>query len=303
MEDKLIFLEKLYKKLKESYVRTKPKNTKSVFLGMIDFNSKTKRRRLLSDASVNIVTYQVEPDLIDKLIKSKYISYIDQKKDIITLTSRGIWEAECYLKLIDQNILLNFIEKKWFDCFSDVEPLSEKEKVILFALLSVRAFSEDSAVDLRDIQRTGEGWREAVTLSYDFLFENKIIEDVGLRENLFKGSKTKASLEPIKHCCFRYSENLPKKTNEIFIAKQPLRYFLNLNNEPQDMKDNLVFLFNIIFEDKLDYVLMEKIYDFCLKTSYDISVKVFVYDKHIFAKPDYDELIQGALRKLLIGTP
>lgn len=301
MEDHLVFLEKLYKKLKESYLRSKPsKNTKSIFLGMMDFSSRNKRRRLLADASVNIQTYQAEPELIDKLIKLKYINYIDQKKNTITLTSRGIWEAENSLKIIDQNLLLAFIEKKWFDCFSDVEPLTEKEKVILFTLLAVRSFSEDSAVDLRDIQKTGEGWAEAVTLAYDFLFKHSIIKDADLRDSLFKGSKNMASLEPVKHC-FRYSENLQKKTNELFIAK-PLRYFLNLNIEREAIKDELSFLFNIIFEDKLDYILIGKTNDFCRKTSYDIWVKVFTYEKHVFANPDYDDLILSSLRKLLTSA-
>jgi len=50
---------------------------------------------------------------------------------------------------LDENDLIKFIDDNYFDLFETGKPISEKEKVILFGLLSARAFSEASSVDMR----------------------------------------------------------------------------------------------------------------------------------------------------------
>jgi hypothetical protein len=108
----------------------------------------------------------------------------------------------------------------------------------------------------------------------------------------------KKSLVPIIHF-FRYSEYLPKLTNGIYVARGNNSYYLNLFKNGKINEDDLAFLLNMIFGDKLDYILIENIYEFCNKISYDISPKVFDFPKHIFATPEYDFLIQKSLRSVL----
>ncbi|MFC1874091.1 hypothetical protein ACFLYX_02180 [Chloroflexota bacterium] len=288
-------LNKLYSKLKETYIRNKQgKTNKSVLLGLVDLSSKTRRMRLLKDAAVPVI--QIDQNNIKELFEFNLIQYIDQGKNI-TLTSKGIWQAEKSLGLLEDDTVTDYIENKWFECFKDInQELVEREKIILFTTLAVRAFSEQSSVNLKKGDRVDNAWRDAVEKAFDFLLENGIIKDKTLKEALFGGEGYKPSLNPVKNC-FRYSENLPKKTNGLYVAKS-LKYFLNLENTGEIDINDLVFLFEAIFKDKVDFELMEKINSFCRDMSYAKSAQVF--DNHIFASPSYDDLVKESLRKMVM---
>lgn len=294
MESHLELLQSLYEHLKSTYMRSiTDKIENSVYLGLLNLKSKTKRMRLLLDAAVP--GSGLEQDLLKQLLQLRYVEYVDQKMRI-TLTSNGIWEAEKSLGLVDFDRLLGFIDKKWFNCFADFKKtISDREKIILFTTLGARAFSEHSSVNLRN-DEVHDGWKKAVNLVSDFLFENQIIKDREVKNLLLK----KTSLHPVIHF-FRYSENLPKITEGIWIGKN-LNYYLDLYKDGQIAIEKLVFLFDIVFEEKIDLPLVEKVYDFCKKVAYDMSAKVFSFDKHFFATPDYDDLIRAALRRLALGT-
>ena len=290
---------KIYENLKSTYIRSQSgKVEKSIYFALLNLKSKNKRRRLLQESA--ILTMSLNNKQLERLIKLNYLEYMDQKMKV-TLTSLGIWESENQLKIINSKQLLGFIENKWFNCFSeDKKPLSDREKVILFTTLATRAFSKDSAVDLRN-EKYYTGWADAVSLACDFLYKNKIISDKKTKDIVLPDPQKRTSLHPILHF-FRYSEYLPKQTNEIYIAKGNNNYYLNIYQDSQFNIDSLVFLFGIIFQDKMNFELMDKVYDFCQKTSYDISVKVFPPHKHIFSTPDYDDLIRTALRKLIVSS-
>ena len=295
MEEQLELLIKLYEKLKNTFIRNhKSKVGESIYLSLLNLGSKTKRMRILQEAAVPVMSLRVE--YLKQLINLNYVEYIDKKRNIC-LTSFGIWQAENILNVIDAKELLGFIDNKWFNCFTDFNrPLSDKEKVILFTLLAVRAFSKNSAVELKN-ENCHDGWVKALRLSFDFLHKNQIISDKNLLSSMAEETK---SLQPVIHF-FRYSEYLPKQTNGIFIAKGTNSYYLDLYKHGKVDVQSLIFLFEIIFQDKMDFVLMDKINEHCQKTSYDISIKVFTLDKHIFSTPDYDNLVKKSLRSTIVS--
>lgn len=295
MEEQLELLKELHKKLKDTFIRDYKNNvTESIYFALLNLKSKTKRMRILQKAAVPALN--LNSNHLEQLINQKYVEYIDKKRNIC-LTSFGIWYVEKILDIIDTKELIGFINDKWFNCFADFNrPLSDKEKVILFTLLSVRAFSKNSAVELNN-ENCHDGWAKALNLSFDFLHKNQIISDENLLSSMTKESK---SLQPIIHF-FRYSEYLPKQTNGIFIARGNNSYYLNLCKPEKLDVQSLIFLFEIIFQDNMDFVLMDKINEHCQKTSYDISVKIFKLDTHIFSTPDYDNLIKQALRKIIVS--
>jgi hypothetical protein len=296
MDEHIILLKQLYGKLKDVCLRKDPnKFKKSVLFGLLNLSSRNKRRPLLIDASVSIL--KVNYALAEKLLSLNFLRYIDEEKHI-TLTLRGIWEIENKSQLIDNDALLNFIEDKFFDSYTS-KPLKDNEKVILFTLLAARAFSEDSSVDLRKDQAVHTAWQDMVSLAFDFLYENNIIDDSQIKTTLFKGKKDQASLNPVKHC-FRYSENLPKKSHEAFVVK-PLRYFLNIYKNNQTSSSDLTFLFKLVFQNKLNHILISKVNNFCTDASYNMRVKVFNTSVHNFANPDIDDLVENALHELLIA--
>ncbi|MBC8200011.1 MAG: hypothetical protein H8E80_08215 [Desulfobacteraceae bacterium] len=295
MEEQLELLIKLYENLKTTFIRNhKGKDEKSIYFSLLNLGSKTKRMRILQKAAVPAMSLNNKH--LELLINLNYVEYIDKKRDIC-FTSFGIWKSENILDVIDTKELLDFIDNKWFNCFADFNrPLSDKEKVILFTLLSVRAFSKNSAVELKN-ENCHDGWAKALNLSFDFLHKKQIISDKNLLSSMTKETK---SLQPVIHF-FRYSEYLPKQTNGIFIARGNNSYYLDLYKHEKIDVQSLIFLFEIIFQDKMDFVLMDKTNEHCQKTSYDISIKVFTLDKHIFSTLDYDDLVKQTLRRIIVS--
>ncbi len=299
MEEKIELLKQLHAKLKECYLRdSKEKASDSLLLALLNLKSTTRRMRILIDAS--IPSSSIRKDLLEELIRAELVQFIERRKRL-TFTTKGIWEIESFLNLVNNELLLRFIDKKWFNCFEkEKQSLNEKEKVILFTTLAVRAFSEESSVDLTKGQKVHDAWKEAVEETVDFLCDNKIISDRNLKTNLFIGKSGKTSLHPVIHC-FRYSAEIPPKTNGIYIAKN-LKYFLNLYRDAKIDIDELTFLFELVFENNFEVKMLQNVYEFCRSLSYEKNVSVFLVDKHIFAQPDYDDLIKVSLRNLLINS-
>jgi hypothetical protein len=173
--------------------------------------------------------------------------------------------------------------------------LNDKEKVILFSLLALRAFSKESSIDTG---RGDEAYNKAVkniiiNLS-EFLFNNHIITS-SIRNEL-EGKKL---LGTVSHF-FRYSEHIPKKTDGLYVALRPNKYFINISDENGQVNiDDLIFLFSKVVEDKLNYQHANLIKDKCVEGAYSMSTNIFDPTKHKFANTKYDDLIEQALRKLL----
>jgi hypothetical protein len=230
----------------------------------------------------------------------KYLQYIDQKANI-TLTSKGIWELESKLNIINNNALITFIEDKLFDCFKNIrQSLTDKEKVIVFTALAIRAYSKESAIDLTTTnERIIEAWRSIVEAVAEFLYENRIVTTGDIRKELFKDKRHKTALNPVIHF-FRYSEFIAKKSNGLFYAKGR-KYYLDLYKNNTLNIDDLTFLLGTVLGDKVDSEIIDKVNSFCSDISYGKSVEVYSLSKHIYATPDYDELIRNALRNLIIN--
>lgn len=291
-------LEDLYDNLRAAYIRTEPqKKPKSIYLALLSMASKTRRMRILLDASAPIGAAKAND--LEQLLQSNYIEHIEQGSKV-TLTSKGIWAIETEKGIIDQESLLEFIDSKWFDCFAETRrTLTDKEKVLLFTTLAARAFSVDSAVNLND-EKTYSGWHNAIKLSYEFLGANNIIKSIDKEAILQSTADKKTSLQPLLHF-FRYSENLPKITGGVFVAKN-LNYFLDLYKDKTIQQEKLVYLFKLVFSQGIDYKLMKTINDFCIKFSYDISPKVYTLQKHIFAASKFDDFVEDALREFTLNS-
>lgn len=302
MNNEKQLLQNLYTNLVNAYIREEKKNLatgKSVYLALLKSKSVNSRTRVLLSAAVPVTSFDFR--CVEDLLKLGYIQYTDQQANI-TLTSLGIWEVEFTLKLIDQLQLLKFNEDNLFDCFSKTnKALKDEEKVILFSLISARAFSENSTANFSQYnEKIYDVWKLIVQSAADFLFNNRIIADAKVREDLFGGLKKKVSLNPIIHCFSYATQDLVPKTNGLFFKKDR-KYYLKLYKNEQIKETDLIFLFGLIFENKLDEGLMDRAYKFCCYVSYNNGVQAFSLDKYIFATPSYDELIHNALRSLMLN--
>ena len=122
-------LEKFYKKLQESLNKRYKEKIESIFLRMLEIRSNVDRFRLLKDASIS--KFQFTAESMRNLLENGFIRETDEENKY-TLTAKGIFEYENKNKILIEDELWNFIDKKYFELFSESKKeLSDKEKLIL----------------------------------------------------------------------------------------------------------------------------------------------------------------------------
>jgi hypothetical protein len=284
----------LYENLRGVYVGSGHKYVGgSVFLGLLAMGSKTRRMRVLLDAAVSASALGSSGSELVALGLADHAG-ADHR---ITLSAKGIWEAEQSRSILDSAGLLAYIDEKWFNCFAESKSApTDKEKLILFTLLAARAFSPETGVKLSRKQ-THRAWIELVLSASDFLRSYDIIGDIGAEEALRPGSAGTGPPPVVKF--FRHTDDLPKKTDGIFIAKQ-LNYYLDLDSEGVIDKGRLAHLFGVLLEEKADFTTAEAFGSFCRDRAYDIAVQVLPPNAPTFASLEFDRLVDSALRESVL---
>ena len=285
----------LYDNLRGVYVGLGHKYvSNSVYLGLMALGSKTRRMRVLLDAALPTSALNG----VDAQLVSLGLAEYAGADGRITLSSRGIWEAERAKEILDVPGLLDYIDAKWFNCFADTNAApSDKEKVILFTLLSARSFSAGTGVQLGR-KHTHEAWTDLVLAVSSHLAAQRVIQDTNAAEAL-RSLSIGAGLQPIVKF-FRYSEYLPKKTDGVFVAKQ-LNYYLDLAVEDTLDAKKLSNLFRLVLSDRVDFTGIDTLVDFCRGRAYDIAVRVLPPSAHSYATLEFDRLVETAIRKAVLG--
>lgn len=292
--DKIKIITQLYNELKNECIRQKKKIIKDSVLCTLIKMTSNSAYRILKEVSVSSTVFPLK--IVNELIQENLVRYTDESQRI-TLTGHGIWRVEEKLKKEPFIDLLNFIDEKYIKLFHEKESLEPREKITLLSLIAGRAFSKDSSMDLKKSIRIGNSWKEVIDLSYNFLSENKIVEKIKIEDIYGKGGN-----EPPVSYCMRRANGLPKKTDGIFIFEGNQVYYLDLYKDGGIKINKLVVLFKSIFGDKLDYKLIESIYNFCYKISKEKCLYLFSdIGKHVFATHDYDMLIKKSLQNVFLG--
>ncbi len=292
-EREIEILENLYEKLRNECLRQKRKILSSSILLTLIKASTNNRYRILNDVSISSAVIPI--DLVNSLIKKNYIQFTDEGTHI-TLSGYGIWYYE---NIKNKNTLDNFIkgvEQEYFEnLFSKVKPIGPNEKCLILALLAARAFSANSAVNLKKSNRINESWKTIIDLVYNFLVEHSIIEN----KNIYPKVGNEHPVEAV----FRRANYLTANTRKIFSNQGESTYFLDLYKNGKIDISELTFLFKKVFEDKLNKQLMDEVFLFCCSISKERSLEVFDrLEKHIFATHDYGELIKESLINLVFKS-
>jgi hypothetical protein len=286
----------MYDNLRSAYVAQKQKLVQgSVFLGLMAMGSKNKRMRVLLDAAVPASALgSVANELTRRGLAERAAA--DGR---LTLSSRGIWEAEQAKGVLDSDALLAYIDEKWFRCFDDIQAaVTDKEKLLLFVLLSARAFSSSTGVSLQNT-KAFEAWTDTVVSASRFLIASGLTGDTGA-EAVLRADGVRASLQPLVKF-FRYSEYLPKKTEGIFVAKN-LNYFLDLESDGRVERSKLSYLFGLVLADKVDLGMADRVHEYCRERAYELAAKVRPAGSPSFASSQLDQLVEAALRSLALMT-
>lgn len=294
IEEYLNELMKIYSKLKQSVIRIVGSDlSKSLLFYLIDKKSENIRYRFLMDAAVDVT--MINREILERLLHERYVNLIDNKSKII-LTVRGIWQAEQLHGVCNHDKLLSFIENKWFKFKETSMPLKDMEKLVLFVLLMLRSYSEDSPIYIRANNDSYSEKLKQITCDLgDFMYSKNLISEKKYEKEL---ARTDTRLPAINHF-FRHTDKIAKKVGGYFMASGS-KYYLNLyNNNADDMVSKLAMLFSKVFEKSLSYSLMQEIMKKAADTAYVQSIDMFDQSKHIFAKTEYDDVIEQALRRVM----
>lgn len=287
------YLKRFYDKLYETLLFDKKLKQDSVLISFLEIKSNHRYRALESTA----ISAQKIPEII--LMDLKRSNFIRPSDEInkYTITAKGVWEIEKKKTNVTEDLIVDYIDKKFFNVHLSNKSLSDREKIIIFSMISARTFSEESPIDLKKDEYALDAWKRIIDHSYAKLYEMKQIKKMSDEEIFGKqGNEHKVS-----HF-IRHTDSLPKKTKGVYKAKGKQKYYLDLYSKDSISKESLSYLFNIIFSKTKDIQAenVKEIYDSCLKIAYEEALYIYDIEKHLFTSPEYDDVIRDAIRDAIL---
>jgi len=283
------YLKDFYKLLRDNMRRERSLKRNSVLISFFESRS-ASRFRLLKNSTIH--SSLVPNDVLISLLSKGYIQVLSSI-NTYAITAQGVWVSEQDLETINEENFLSYINSKYFTGKppgSNFKPeLDDKEKIILFAMISARAFSEKSSADLKT-EIIKDKWLEILEKSYDLLYsQNQITK---LKKDLFF---KKRGNEHVASSIFRHNNRMVQKTLGIYEYKGNYQYYLNLYSVSQFSIESLSYLFWKIYKGKIVFDAVDTIAEYCNEISKKESIYLFDMKEHIFSMPIYDSLLKDGL--------
>ena len=291
-DESMKYLSRLYDSYRESLEARKKLKFESALISSLSVKN-NERFRAMKDASKPL--NKIPSEILLELKTKEFIRNIDDVSSY-TITAKGIWEIEKDRGLLDEDGMLSFIDKNYFDLFEAGKPLTEREKVIVFALLSARAFSEESSADMRKDDSVKDAWKDVMISSYNELKKLGVMDKL-LLEDLMPQSGIE---HPASHL-IRHTDSLPRKTMAIFTAGGRNRYYLDVTDEDAVSNDKLAYLFWLVLGSSATPDNVELIHQYCTKVAYDAGIYVYDMAEHKYSSPKYDAILRDGLATSIIN--
>lgn len=286
-----IILNKLYDNLKTNLVLDNKLKKKSILISFIELKSNSRYRYIIDSAQE---LNQYNKSDINELINNKLIRETENINNY-AITGKGIWSIEGD-SLISIEGFIEYIDNKYFDIAISNEKITDKEKVILFSLITARSFSEASAISLKNDSLVLDSCKRIIDNSYLILYEFKIIKEIN---NLFG----KKGNEHIVSHLIRHTDALPKKTKGIYKASGNQNYFLEIvENDDIINIDKLCYIIQCIVSSntyiKFNDIL--SIFENCKIISYNEAAYLNTNLNKSFINPYYDDIIKNAFEEVIL---
>ena len=287
------YLQLLYKKLNDTMLVENRLREDSLILSILQLKS-NDRHDVLEKASISNERIPM-PVLVD-MKRRNLIRESDEVNKYI-ITAKGIWIIEKDKGKISAESIINFLDEKFFDVSLKGKGLTDKEKVILLAMLAARTFSEQSPIDLKKDEFVLDAWERIINKSNNLLYELKVIKK--MNKNQLYGKKGN---EHIVSNLIRHTDSLRKKIKRLYNAPGNQKYYLSLYDNNDLSTESLEYIIRKIFDDKeFSYDFIEKIINFSQKIAYDEAANVHDFEKHIFASPIFDDKIKHTIEEALFS--
>jgi len=283
------YLKEFYGKLRDNIRRKTSLKRQSVLVSFLESRS-ASRFKFLKNSTIH--SSLVPNDILMALLSKGYIQALININSY-AITAKGVWEIEQDLGTMNEEKLVSYINTKFFTGKPPgskfKSDLDDKEKTILLAMVSTRAFSENSLADLKKSETVKNKWKEILEKSYDVLYNLKQIKKS--KESIFN----KKGNEPVASYIFRHNDKMVQKTRGIYEYKGNYQYFLNLYEDSKFSTEKLSYLFWKIFKGRIDSNSVDIISKYCNDISNKESIYLFDMKEHIFSMPIYDSYIKDSL--------
>lgn len=285
------YLSKFYYELRNNLRREKASKSNSILIAFLETTS-TVRFELLNKSSIS--SNHIPNDILFSLLSKNYIQVLG-KMGMYAITAKGVWEREKNMNVIDEERLLSFINSKFFtDKFPFTgeggSDLDDKESTILFAMISARAFSENSLADLKVSETVKDKWLEILQKSFELLAKLNVLKRA-TKNSFFD----KTGNEHVASSLFRHNGYMLQKTKGIYQSKGKYQYYLDLYDGKIFSTENLSYLFWKIFKGNISIEDIDLIAEYCKATSIKESIFLFKIKEHIFSMPEYDIKLKDSL--------
>jgi hypothetical protein len=250
--------------------------------------SSNKASKYLNESSIRFSL--LDKDVFKELAEKMLIRCGDSSHDEYILTADGIWEFEKTNYGLTERDLVEYIQSKNFSLAPASNGLNDRERVILFALIGIRNFSFESAMDLND-EATPEYWLDILNESYKFLLDNKFIKQ---DKTIFA---KQGNEHPVSYLMVRLND-LPKATKHIFAYGKNRKYYIDILENGSISKDKLLFLFKLVLGKLSDMQKLNGVVEFCSYLANEKSK--FVRGNFAFIDASTSLLLKDALQTFYV---
>ena len=292
--DKIEYLKQFYNSLHNNLIKAyKKERYKSVFIWFLEIKS-NDRLHIMRHSYIK--KESIPRNILNILVNDKFISETDSMGGY-AITAKGVWEYEKQNNIISHDALIEYLDAKYFDTYSETtKPFSDRHKIIIFSMIAARAFSEFSPVDLKKEEFVLTTWEQIINKSYEMLHSLDIVSNMTAK-GLYgkKGNEHKVSN------LIRHSDEIPKRTKGIYktAKSRDQKYYLDLYKDGKINTANLKFLLRQVFGNKkLSHSEIDNLCVFFNDISAAKSIYVFDIKEHKFHNPKYDIIIRDALLTL-----
>jgi hypothetical protein len=232
---------------------------------------------------------------VDVLINRGLLRYFDEDENGMqyVLTARAIWLIDKRNSQLDEEILVDFLQDKYFPSIS-VKKISDKDRIALLALISIRNFTKVVSMTLDD-KRRREEWLKIFKTLFEFLNEKKIFKKhYSSFEEFIGNNGTEESISYL----MRRRNSLSITTNQIF-RNPGGKYWLELISPDGALETyKLKQLLRLIFVEISSISLAQEISTLIIDVANN-SAKYVRKDRQ-YVDPDTDSIIITVIKELYI---
>lgn len=221
------------------------KKSNSLILSSLDSTKNTIRNAL------NASKIEGDDQLYADLLSEEYIRCIEP--GAYALTAKGAWYVETEFYSFDISRILEYLDSSKF--MLDSAKLGDKNKILLFALLSARCFTEDTCAEYTS-EETENILLQLLKNSSEFLTKCGQVKSGNFDPT------SKFSSKSLLGSFTGSIDKLPSKTYLLFKARNN-RYYLDVAQDGKINKEKVTSLFKIVFDNKININDTDSIVDFC----------------------------------------